>query len=307
MIPHEVTDVLPSAVLTRINNMSDEVKKSICELRLRSNKPICVTAKGKNIILDYICKTADIKEIFNRACKYSIHTYQNQINCGFITLDGGHRVGICGDAVKKNGEIINIVNISSLNIRIARRINNCADKIIEFYASHGFSSTVIIGPPASGKTTIIRELADCLSQKYRVCVIDERNEICSEDIGIMCDCMHGYDKAVGIEIAVRAMSPQIVIFDEIGTEAELEKISQLFSSGVDIITTAHCSNVEDLFRRSVTRKLFGLSVFKYYIFLSTDFSDIKILTDNELTERMKCSVGGDFSRGMFSVGRNAFC
>lgn len=307
MIPIEVTDVLPSAILTRINNISDEVKGSISELRLRSNKPICITVAGKNVILDYICKPSDIKEIFNRACKYSIHTYQNQINCGFITLGGGHRVGICGEAVKKNGEIINIVNISSLNIRIARRINNCADKIIDYYVSNGFSSTVILGPPASGKTTIIRELADSLSKKFRICVIDERNEICNENIGIMCDCMHGYDKAAGIEIAIRSMSPQIVIFDEIGTEAELQKISQLFSSGVDIITTAHCSNAIDFFKRPVTHKLFDLSVFRYYIFLRTDFSDIRILTDKELTEGMKCSIGSDFSRSMLSVGRNTFC
>ncbi len=201
----------------------------------------------------YTVTSKDIEYTFNAICDYSIHSYENEISQSFITVKGGHRVGLAGSAVIKDGKISTIKCISSINFRIASEVKGCADKIMSSIFDKGLASIIISGCPSSGKTTILRDLCRQLSRKYNVSVIDERGEIgavfrgeIQNDLGNMCDIFDGYPKAYGIETALRVMSPDIIICDEIGGEDEVKHLLSCVNSGVKIIASAHSGSIEEL-------------------------------------------------------------
>lgn len=251
-----------------------DVKKQAQEIRLRVNRPVTVVCPrgiyfvkeggGIGCIIGAGCITAnksDLEESFRTLCSYSVYSHENEIKNGYITLRGGHRAGICGTAVFQNGTVSGMKDISSVNIRVAREIPGSADVLLNQLKDTLSGGLLLAGPPSSGKTTILRDIARQLSSGIRgnirkVAVIDERGEIAGSfqgipqnDIGLCCDVLDGYPKAEGIMLAVRSLSPQYIICDELGTENETHAVEQSLNAGVCVIASIHAGSAGELLRR----------------------------------------------------------
>lgn len=228
---------------------------SVAEIRIRVGRPaVCVNIFGEMRICSDPFSAEETAEFFAQICRYSVHSFQDEIARGFVTLDGGHRVGISGTAVRENGKIAFIKDVSGLNIRVAHQVVGCSDEIYERFFSNGLCSLLIAGKPLSGKTTVLRDLARRLGESRRVTVIDSRNEISASvhgmpslDVGLNTDVLCGCGKSEGIMIALRSLSPEVIICDEIAhDEAAVE---QALFCGVKVIAAAHAGNLAELDRR----------------------------------------------------------
>ena len=286
-------------------NLREKIKKlpksnlNIEEIRLRSKKPLILNANNKDYFYNekendldlnmnnpYIVTREDIEQTFQIICKYSIHTFMDDIKKGFVTLRGGHRVGIVGKAIVENGQVKNIKHISSLNIRISREIIGCSDKILDHIinTNNKVNNTLIISPPQCGKTTLLRDIVRNLSngnKKYgfrgmKVALIDERNEIGGSylgvpqmDVGIRTDIIETCPKDVGIIMLLRSMSPNIIVTDEIGNEMEVKALYTALNGGVSLITTVHGDSIEDIQGRKELSNLLDKELFKKVIILSS--------------------------------------
>lgn len=240
-----ITDIFPA-----LSALSAEIKNTAVEIRLRVGQPILIRYMGGYHRIQNIVTVQDIENCVCAFCKGSVHSYEKEIANGFITLDGGHRAGLCGTAVYSDGAVSNIKNICSVNIRIARQHKGCADRLCElFFSDSPPSGLLIAGKPLTGKTTLLRDLIRQISSRFTVTVIDERYEIAAAadgipglDVGVMTDVLSGFYKNDGIERAVRTLSPQYVAMDELGFDAD--KIKMCLNCGAGVIVTAHCENSE---------------------------------------------------------------
>lgn len=232
------------------------------EIRFRSNNPIILKFNIKEIIINKKINTEDILQILQTICENSIYSYQNEICEGFITIKGGHRIGITGNVVFDDNKIKNINYISSLNFRIARQIIGCSDNILKYIIdeeNNTIFNTLIISSPGGGKTTILRDIIRNLSNGTKVLegknvsLIDERGEIAAmykgisqNDIGIRTDVMSNIKKSIGMKMAIRSMAPEIIVADEIGDIDDVEAINYGMCCGIKGIFTAHGDNIKDL-------------------------------------------------------------
>ncbi len=273
---------------------------SITEIRLRINKPIIVyllnkpyfISKYDKLINHYIsdCKIIGSEEfalILNNFCNNSYHTNMNTMIKGYVTDETGSRVGIAGQAVYKNNEITSIRNIDSLNIRISHNITDCSRKLLNLIYTDENISFIIAGPPSSGKTTMLRDIASILSSGYhgkyrKVSIVDERCEIAAGfDVGINSDVISSYPKAAGIEMAVRTMSPDVIICDEIGNMREVEAIKFGFSSGASFVVSVHLKSLSDLTRNQIITSLISTGEFDYIICLNENLKDFDVIKISE--------------------------
>lgn len=254
------------------------------EIRLRREKPVVIMRGNKAFFLgkdgglyslyNGSCISASsicFDKTFEAVCRYSVHSYQENIRSGFITLEGGHRVGLCGTAVVRDGVILNVKNISGMNFRAAREMKGCSDEIFNRVFSAGLSNVLIAGAPARGKTTVLRDLCRKLGSVCRVSVIDERSEIAAvyegvpqNDIGANTDVLDGYSKSWGIETAVRVMSPDIIICDEAGGKGDIKAFEYAASCGVKICAAVHGEAMTD-----IKKKIPFYKEFDYIVFLSS--------------------------------------
>jgi len=269
-----------------IGNLLKErfLKEQIYEIRVKIQKPILIYSKHGESIINYIPSKENLKSMIQKISNYSLYAYEEDIRQGFITIKGGHRIGIAGECVMEKGEVKTIRNISSVNIRICREIIGCSDKVIRFIASeHRIYNTIIISPPKCGKTTILRDIARNISNGIpslgvkgkKVAVIDERSEIGAchfgipqSDLGIRTDVLDNCLKREGLIMAIRSLSPEVLICDEIGTKGDIEALMMAFNSGVNIITTIHGFTVEDLYKRKVFCDLLNNEILERAIILS---------------------------------------
>lgn len=229
--------------------------ENVIELRLRAGRPaVLVTRPHRLEVCSQPLTRDDIEECFREVCRYSVHSYENELREGFITLDGGHRVGVCGAAVLRGGRVDGLRDISSLNIRIAHEIKGCADELYNRLFSDGLCSVLIGGAPLSGKTTVLRDLARLVGQNHTTALIDTRGELsaCNQglpmlDVGLNTDILYGCPEAEGILLALRSLSPEVIICDELsGRESAAELC---FDSGVRLIATAHAGSMTELLQK----------------------------------------------------------
>ena len=256
------------------------------EIRIRVNRPIILKLGQAENVIEYNVNSEEILEILQAICDNSIYSYQNQICNGFITLKGGHRVGITGNVVVKDGKVINISYISSLNFRIAKQILGASDKIIKYVINpeeNNIYNTLIVSPPGVGKTTILRDLIRKISngieyinfKGINVGVVDERGEIAAmyrgipqNDIGQRTDVLDGISKAKGMTMLIRSMAPKVIVADEIGNMEDVEAIRYGMCCGIKGIFTAHASNIEDLKLNTALNKLIESYCFERIVFFS---------------------------------------
>lgn len=241
-----------------------EPLSQVAEIRLRAGRQsVAVNVFGDMKICSAALSAEDIADCFAEICRYSVYSFEEEIAQGFITLDGGHRVGICGTAVTKNGVITSLKDISGLNIRIAHQVYGCADELYDRVFSDGLHSLLLGGKPLSGKTTVLRDLARRLGEHRRVVIIDSRNELSASvrgtpsfDVGLNTDVLCGCEKSAGIMLSIRSLSPEVIICDEIGNDEAA--IEQAMFCGVKIIASAHADSIEQLKKRPSTRGLVPL-------------------------------------------------
>ena len=209
---------------------------------------------------------------------------------GYITIKGGHRIGLTGNVILSKGQVINISHIYSLNFRIAREILNCSNIAIP-YILNGFRvyNTLIVSPPGRGKTTILRDLIRKLSDeiKLNVGVVDERGEIAAmykgtpqNSIGDRTDILDNIPKAIGMRMLIRSMNPKVIVADEIGTHEDIEAIKYAVCSGVSGIFTAHANNLEDIKRNPILNSLYDLNILERILLINEDRT-IKVLYKKE--------------------------
>ena len=241
--------------------------------RIFTAEDIFVTEKG-------IADKETMQSIFAALCEHSVHTYKNEIQKGYITIPGGIRIGICGTAVYENDKIAGIKDISALNIRIPHEIFGASEKIIPYCNKHGI---LIIGPPCSGKTTILRDIARNISKKQKTVIVDERSEIAGTfhsnpcfDVGCSC-VLNAFDKKDGMSIAVRVLAPEVIICDEFGGKDDLEDAMFAMKSGVNVIASMHSLDVNDFLNKPCSKELIQSGVFEYFVFLKKNCGTDKIL------------------------------
>ncbi len=292
-----LSDYLQSALNKVSNNESCKVE----EIRLRAFKPVILNFKDKSSFINkhgelifeinnvhrniLVSSKNDLEISLKKMCNYSVYSYQKEINSGFITLKGGHRVGICGTAVyedDKDLSICNIKDISSMNIRINQKIDSLDEDILNVVKSN-FRGIILVGSPGSGKTTILRNIAKILSGKFsfnkknvlqKVALVDERNEFSGNYMGISqnnlgyADILVNYNKKDAIYQSIRSLSPDVIICDELGSLEDIEAIKFGVSSGVKFILSIHAGSAEDFYKRNIAKEILKLNSFDKIIILS---------------------------------------
>lgn len=282
-----------SHILKRIPDTS---KSKVEEIRLRYGAPLNIYISNSDYFVTEeglltteasqgrIVGKKDMMETFQLISNYSVYAFEEEMKNGFITLKGGHRVGLGGKVLYGVNGIETIKDISSLNIRIAREKRGVSEKLIKFVAdgSNKVYNTLIVSPPQCGKTTMLRDLIRILSNGDRllglrgmkVGVIDERFELAGVyngmpqfDIGMRTDVLAGCNKRDGTIMLIRAMSPDVIAMDEIGSIHDVEAIHEAIKAGIRILATIHGDDLDDLISKRSFKILLEEKVFKRYIFL----------------------------------------
>ena len=264
------------------DNINNEELEVLEEMRVRNNLPLILKIGQAEKIIDYQITTEDINYIFQKICENSIYSYQKQIANGFITVQGGNRVGIVGTAVLDgNDKVINFNYISGLNFRISRQIIGCSNQIVDeiFNGCGGIYNTLIISKPGIGKTTLLRDIVRNVSngmpnkfQGMNVAVIDERGEISAtykgimqNDLGMRTDVINDIPKYIGMKMAIRSMAPKVIVADEIGNKRDSEAIKYAMCCGVKGIFTAHGASLEELEKKPEISDLLKNKIFEKII------------------------------------------
>ena len=269
-------------------NSIGSISSDINEIRIRSDRPVVVYINNDAYVvnnskaekLENACgntayltvASGELRNAFSRLCEYSIYKHQSDINNGFITVCGGHRIGICGSAVRKDNSIKSVVDITSLNIRIAKEYLGCSDELLKRV---DFTEGVLIcGVPSTGKTTLLRDLSRSLSTKRckKTVVVDERSEITSTfngqsifDVGF-CDVYNGYPKSIAIIQAIRTMSPEYILCDEL-TGEDADSVVYSLNYGVKLIATVHGDTLSNSLKNPSIIKLLKTRAFGKIVFL----------------------------------------
>lgn len=242
------------------------------EIRLRAGKAPSVLKNGEERQIAGLRKitSEDLDGVLERATGASVHTAQSSIRNGFVSVPGGVRLGLCGSAALRGGEIDGIRRLSSVSIRIPHELKGCADGIYEPLTDGGFKSTLIISPPGCGKTTLLRELVRRLSDAgHRVSLCDDRGEVAAVwdgeaqfDVGRCTDVMSDAPKGQTSVMLLRAMNPQILAMDEITAPADVQAAEEAVGCGVQLLATAHAAGTADFQTRPLYRRLIEDKVFK---------------------------------------------
>ena len=272
-----------------LKNINDSTIMKIQEIRIRSNRPVVIVTNsgswflnksGKlSLIFSPNCIVASESEIFesiNKMCRYSMHSHYEDLLNGYITLPNGSRVGITGTAVYDKNNVKGIKDIDGINIRIPRQIQGVSEPLFDTILKDGPLSLLIVGSPSSGKTTMLKDLmfqfsSGRIGKYYKICVVDERKEIVTSkrdisSIGPNTDVLHGFPKSQGISMAVRTLSPDIIICDEVDSD-EINAIIDVMNTGVNFILSVHAGNFQELKEKRFYKEILKNKCLNYFVIL----------------------------------------
>lgn len=297
MISQEILPVLPNKIRELITELPGDILDQLEEIRLRQGRPLVVGLTRDDVMVtelgqpssvaefSYIVTDKDLVRAVQLISGSSIYAFEEEIRNGFITIKGGHRVGISGKVIVDRGKVKTIKYISSLNIRIAREIVGVADRVLPYLinpVTKKFHHTLIISPPRCGKTTLIRDIIRQLSTgipalEFKGCtvgVVDERSEIAGcfngvpqKDVGYRTDVLDGCPKAEGMMMMIRAMGPQVIATDEIGRQEDALALEEALNAGITVLTTAHGRDPEEISQRPVLRCIMEKGIFERLVIL----------------------------------------
>jgi stage III sporulation protein AA len=278
-----ILNYLPKNIANLINQIPPNQKEELEEIRIRINRPMEITLKGAPRFLSYIIQPEDAFHLLNKISHFSMYTLEEELKRGYITVSGGHRIGLAGKVVLEEGRVKAIRDISSFNIRIAREKVGIADPIIPYIFQGGWMHTMVIGPPQTGKTTLLRDIARMISsgipkkgiQACKVGIVDERSEIagCVNGIpqltfGHRLDVLDACPKAEGMMMMIRSMSPDVLIVDEIGRKEDAEAIQEAVHAGIKLIMTTHGTSIEEIRNRPSLKNILEERIFQRFVVLS---------------------------------------
>ncbi|WP_458415431.1 stage III sporulation protein AA [Schinkia sp. CFF1] len=279
--------MLPKTIVERICQYSKSIQEKIEEIRIRIDRPLELVIEGEPYYPNgYIVTKQDGLNLLNKLSDYSIYTLEEELRRGFITIRGGHRVGLAGKVITDKGQVKAVKDVTSFNIRIAKEKIGISEPFIPYLFNGKWMNTIIFGSPQTGKTTLLRDMARVMSTgiyerdipSYKVGIVDERSEIagCVKGIpqhqfGPRLDVLDACPKAEGMMMLIRSMSPDILIVDEIGRVEDIEAILEAVNAGVVLFVTVHGSNLDDLYRRPSLKSLMELKVFERYVGLSRTY------------------------------------
>lgn len=276
-MPDKIMMCLPDWIKKQLTAFCAE---PIEEIRLRACQPpglVCADGVTR-LFTGQAVRAQELEQILQAACRWSVHTVLDQLCTGYITLEGGHRLGVCGTAVMGESGVKSIREISSLNFRIARQVGGIARQTARtLYGSGECCNALIISAPGVGKTTFLRDLIRTLSlgeagRQYRIAVADERGEVAAMwrgepqmELGPCVDVLSGCPKGRSIEFLTRSMNPQIIAVDEITAAEDVRAMEQAVGCGVSLVATAHACSVQDLAKRPLYCKMLETRIFDYVI------------------------------------------
>ena len=264
------------------------------EIRLRVNGPLILIYNNKEYFVSrdhrmttdkgnaYMVLLNEVRETMEYISNYSLYAFEDEIRQGFITIQGGHRVGIAGKTIIEAERIKNIKHISFINIRLSHQVKGCADKVMPYIInSNTIFHTLIISPPRCGKTTLLRDVIRQLSNGVstlpglNVGVVDERSEIGAcymgipqNELGIRTDILDCCPKVEGMMMLIRSMSPSIIAVDEVGSREDIEAIEYVMNCGCKLIATVHGSSIDDIRNKPILGRMVREKIFERYIILN---------------------------------------
>lgn len=275
------------------------------EIRLRIGAPLLILYFGREYFVSesgkltnriqeaYTVKQAEVRETMEFISNYSLYAFEEELRHGFITIQGGHRVGVAGKTVLEKDHIKNMKHISFINVRLAHEVLGCADGILPYILNgNSIYHTLIISPPRCGKTTLLRDLIRQLSnggaehEGMTVGVVDERSELGAcylgrpqNDLGYRTDILDCCPKEEGMMMLVRSMSPKVIAVDEIGSREDVEALEYVMNCGVKLLATVHGNGIEEIKNKPVLGRLIREKMFQRYILLGNEVGTIQAVFD----------------------------
>lgn len=286
MLEDRVLNVLPRSI--RLLIQREELQYDyLQEIKLRAKQPLLLVYRGQEMIIGrvrgkpYMVTKEDIREMLDYISNYSLYAYEQEMRQGFITIEGGHRVGMTGQAIMEDGKVKNLKHISSINVRMSHEIIGSADRVFPYITCHKqLYHTLIISPPRCGKTTLLRDMIRQISdgnayiKGKSVGVVDERSEIggcymgvAQNHLGMRTDILDCCPKAEGMIMLIRSMGPEVIAVDEIGAAEDVHAIEYAMHCGCKMVATVHGSSMEELQRKPVFAQMIREKRFERYILL----------------------------------------
>lgn len=298
------TACLPDSIRQQLEAIPERLLSKMEEVRIREGRPIEIGFRDEHRFINesgdlakipklgYLPTRQDCLFILEMLTEHSMYSYEEQLQKGFITLRGGHRVGMVGQTTVESGKIRHLKDISGFNIRIAREVVGCSRPLLRGILdqdAHNVHNTLIISPPQQGKTTLLRDFSRQISDgdwptyvnwpSRKVGIVDERSELaaCVQGVptfhvGTRTDVLDGCPKAEGMMMLVRAMSPHVIVVDEIGRDEDAVAIHEVAHAGIRILCSAHGYSIDDIRKRPMFRSLLDSGVFQRYLVIGHNYA-----------------------------------
>ena len=297
---NEIIHILPHRLRAPVGNYLDKCP-DVEEIRIRVGQRTELRRGGQSIWLDGRVTADEIAQMMTFVSRYSIYAYEEEIRNGFLTIEGGHRIGFAGQVRLEHGQVFRMTNLSFLNIRIAAERRGCAAALLPWlYEDGAFFNTLLVSKPGVGKTTCLRDCVRMISEgeltgcAKKVCVIDERSEIAAchlgvpqNDVGCRTDVLDGCPKQEGMRMALRSMSPDVIAVDELGGAEDAKIVEQMILGGCRVIGTLHGEKMEHIIGISGVDEMYRKKLFQRYVFLhKKDDGERGFCIYNEECERL---------------------